>query len=163
SSGFRRPRSLASGRHSAYPRTTCRSARCPSGIACRTSVRRRCGGAASPSRRSSTEDAGEAMSAPLDPDRPIRWGILGAGAIAATMAREIAASGRSEVVAVGSRDADRAAAFAQAHGMKRSHGSYAELVADGDIDVIYIATTHAQHRDHALLALRADKPVLVEK
>ena len=57
----------------------------------------------------------------------------------------------------------RAAAFAASHGVARSYGSYAELVADPDVDVVYIATTHAQHHEHALLALQAGKPVLVEK
>ncbi len=65
--------------------------------------------------------------------------------------------------AVGARDAARAAAFAAAHGVARSYGSYAELVADPDVDVVYVATTHAQHHEHALLALGAGKPVLVEK
>ena len=93
----------------------------------------------------------------------IRWGVLGAGGIAATVGADIAASAGSEIVAVGARDAGRAAAFAAARGIPRSYGSYAELVADEDVDVIYIATTHAQHHEHALLALRAGKPVLVEK
>ncbi len=65
--------------------------------------------------------------------------------------------------AVAARDADRAAAFAAKHGVARSYGDYDSLVADPDVDVVYIATTHAQHREQALLALRAGKPVLVEK
>jgi predicted dehydrogenase len=94
---------------------------------------------------------------------PIRWGILGAGGIAATVSADIAGTPGNELAAVAARDADRAAAFAAAHGVARSYGSYAELVADPDVDVVYIATTQAQHRDNALLALRAGKPVLVEK
>jgi predicted dehydrogenase len=94
---------------------------------------------------------------------PIRWGILGAGGIAATVSSDIAASPDSVLQAVGARDAARAAAFAAAHGVARSYGSYAELVADPDVDVVYVATTHAQHHEHALLALGAGKPVLVEK
>lgn len=103
------------------------------------------------------------MAAPLDPFRPIRWGILGAGSIAATVGAQITASEHSELLAVGSRDAARAAAFAEANGIARAYGSYSELAADPDIDVIYIATTHGQHHEHALLALAAGKPVLVEK
>jgi predicted dehydrogenase len=95
--------------------------------------------------------------------QPIRWGILGAGGIAATVSLDIAATPGNVLHAVGARDADRAAAFATAHGVARSYGSYAELLADPDVDVVYVATTHGQHRDHALLALRAGKPVLVEK
>jgi predicted dehydrogenase len=94
---------------------------------------------------------------------PIRWGILGAGGIAATVGADIAASPGSVVSAVAARDATRAAAFAAEHRIERSYGSYAELVADPDLDVVYVATTHAQHHEHALLALRAGKPVLVEK
>ncbi len=98
-----------------------------------------------------------------DQDQPVRWGVLGAGGIAATVSADIAATPGNALAAVGARDADRAAAFAAAHGVARSYGSYAELVADPGVDVVYIATTHAQHRDNALLALRAGKPVLVEK
>jgi predicted dehydrogenase len=96
-------------------------------------------------------------------DAPIRWGILGAGGIATTVAPVIAASPGSTLAAVAARDADRAATFATEHGVARSYGSYAELVADPDVDVVYIATTHAQHHELALLSLRAGKPVLVEK
>lgn len=94
---------------------------------------------------------------------PIRWGILGAGGIAATVAGDIAASLGGTLAAVGARDGARSSAFARRHGVERSYGSYRELVADPDVDVIYVATTHAQHHEHALLALNAGKPVLVEK
>ena len=96
-------------------------------------------------------------------DEPIRWGILGAGGIATTVGHDIGLTPGNVVHAVAARDADRAAAFATVHGVPKSYGSYAELVADPDVDVIYVATTHGQHRDHTLLALRAGKPVLVEK
>jgi predicted dehydrogenase len=94
---------------------------------------------------------------------PIRWAILGAGSIAATVGADIAASPGSTLAAVGARDGARAAAFATEHGVARSYGSYAELVADPEVDVVYIATTHGQHFEHAMLALEAGKPVLVEK
>jgi predicted dehydrogenase len=93
----------------------------------------------------------------------IRWGILGAGGIAATVGPEIAAAEGNDVAAVGARDLDRAAALADRVGAPRSYGSYAELVADPDVDVVYIATTHGQHHEHALLCLQAGKPILVEK
>ncbi|GLZ42943.1 oxidoreductase [Actinokineospora sp. NBRC 105648] len=76
---------------------------------------------------------------------------------------DIAASPDSTVVAVGARDAGRARVLADSLGAPRSYGSYAELVADTDVDVVYIATTHAQHHEHALLAIEAGKHVLVEK
>lgn len=94
---------------------------------------------------------------------PIRWGILGAGGIATTVGRDIATTPGNAVHAVGSRYAERAAAFAAANDVPTWYGSYDELVADPDVDVVYIATTHGQHHDHALLALHAGKPVLVEK
>lgn len=93
----------------------------------------------------------------------LRWGILGAGAIAATVAPDITGSPASVLAAVAARDLGRAQAFATAFGAARAYGSYQELVEDPEVDVVYIATTHAQHRDHALLALEAGKPVLVEK
>jgi predicted dehydrogenase len=94
---------------------------------------------------------------------PIRWGILGAGGIAATVGSDIAATPGNVLQAVAARDAARAAAFAQTWGVGRSYGSYAELLADDDVDVVYIATTHGQHHEQALAALRAGKPLLVEK
>jgi predicted dehydrogenase len=96
-------------------------------------------------------------------EQPIRWGVLGAGGIAATVSGDIAGTPGNVLAAVAARDAGRAAEFARRHGVARSYGSYAELVADPEVDVVYVATTHAQHRDNALLALRAGKPVLVEK
>ena len=99
----------------------------------------------------------------IEPGRAVHWGILGAGGIAATVGADIAGTPGNEVVAVGSRDAARAAAFADNLRIPRSYGSYAELVDDDDLDVVYVATTHGQHHGHALLALGAGKPVLVEK
>jgi predicted dehydrogenase len=101
------------------------------------------------------------MSDPLG-ERPLRWAILGAGGIAATVGSDIQASPTSEVVAVGARDLGRARALADRLGAPRAYGSYAELVAD-EADVVYIATTHGQHHEHALLALGAGKPVMIEK
>lgn len=97
------------------------------------------------------------------PPAPVRWGILGAGGIAATVGADIAASPGSVVAAAGSRDGARASALAARLGAPRAYGAYAELVADPDVDIVYVATTHAQHHAAALAALRAGKPVLVEK
>jgi predicted dehydrogenase len=101
--------------------------------------------------------------AAVSADRPVRWGILGAGHIAGVVGADIAASPGSELAAVAARDGARAAAFARAYGIARSYGSYAELAADPDVDVVYIATTHGQHHDPTILVLDAGKPVLVEK
>lgn len=95
----------------------------------------------------------------------LRWGILGPGGIARAFARDVPAGSSQQVVAVGSRNIERAQQFASESGIDpdRAYGSYEELVADPDIDAVYIATPHSRHKDDALLALRAGKPVLVEK
>lgn len=94
---------------------------------------------------------------------PIRWGILGTGSIAAQFARGLAELNDASLVAVGSRTADAAAAFAQTFGVARSHASYAALANDPDVDVIYIATPHSLHKENTLLCLEAGKAVLCEK
>ncbi|KAB7746243.1 gfo/Idh/MocA family oxidoreductase [Nostocoides sp. F2B08] len=93
----------------------------------------------------------------------LQWGILAPGGIANTFATAVARDTRSSVVAVGSRDGDRAAAFAALHEVSTAYGSYADLVADDRVDAVYVASPHSEHRTHALLALEAGKPVLVEK
>jgi len=95
-------------------------------------------------------------------DRPIRWGFLGAGGIAASMAADLH-HGNNMLYAVAARDADRAAAFAARFGASRSHGSYRAVIEDPDVDIVYVATTHPFHREQALMAIDAGKPVLVEK
>ncbi|WP_314103457.1 Gfo/Idh/MocA family oxidoreductase [uncultured Frigoribacterium sp.] len=92
----------------------------------------------------------------------IRWGILGAGGIADTFVNDLAAAGIA-VAAVGSRDADKARRFADDHGITTAHGSYDDLVADPEVDAVYVATPHVFHEQNALLAIRAGKHVLVEK
>jgi predicted dehydrogenase len=107
------------------------------------------------------------LAAPTVPDPmdapAIRWGVLAPGGIANTFADAVATGTRSRVVACGSRSLERAQEFAQRHGVERAHGSYADLVADPDVDAVYVASPHSEHREHAILALRAGKPVLVEK
>jgi len=98
----------------------------------------------------------------LAADAPIRWGFLGAGGIAAAMAADLP-RGRNILYAVAARDADRAAGFAARFGASRSYGSYRALIEDPDVDIVYIATTHPFHREQALMAISAGKPVLVEK
>lgn len=92
----------------------------------------------------------------------LRWGILGAGGIAAAFGKDLQANGRT-IAAVGSRSTDKARAFADRFGIATAHGSYAELVEDDGVDAIYVATPHPLHAPNAELALRAGKHVLVEK
>ena len=93
----------------------------------------------------------------------VRWGVLGTGTIAAKLAADMAHAPSARLAAVASRDPARAAAFAARFGGARVHETYEALVADPEVDAVYVATPNALHRDHALLAIAAGKPVLVEK
>ncbi|PWW21524.1 putative dehydrogenase [Geodermatophilus normandii] len=95
--------------------------------------------------------------------REIRWGIVGPGRIAQSVIGDFAHVEGARPVAVASRSADRARAFAQQHGLERAYGSYAEVLADPDVDVLYLATPHPQHHAVALAAIEAGKALLVEK
>ncbi|WP_439688768.1 Gfo/Idh/MocA family protein [Curtobacterium sp. SP.BCp] len=92
----------------------------------------------------------------------VRWGVLGTGGIARSFVGDCAAVG-VEFVAVGSRTAASAQAFADEFDIPRAHGSYEELVADPDVDAVYVATPHSRHAADALLAIEYGKHVLVEK
>ncbi|WP_345763627.1 Gfo/Idh/MocA family protein [Diaminobutyricibacter sp. McL0608] len=94
---------------------------------------------------------------------PLRWGILAPGVIANDFVDALRAHTRQQVVAVGSRTLERAAAFAARHGFERAYGSYEELVADPDVDVVYVASPHSEHAAHAHLVIAAGKHVLIEK
>lgn len=93
----------------------------------------------------------------------VRWGILATGSIAAKFATDLALVPGNELVAVGSRRPEAAAAFAERFGAARAHGSYEDLVADPDVDVIYVATPHGRHLDDVRLCFAAGKHVLCEK
>jgi len=105
------------------------------------------------------------MSLVADPRTapPLRWGILGPGGIAATFAQAVLGHTRSQVVAVGSRDRERAERFASRFGIPTTHEGYERLVADPQVQAVYVASPHSAHLEHALLAIRAGKHVLVEK
>lgn len=92
-----------------------------------------------------------------------RWGILGPGNIAAKFAAGVAALDDQEVIAVGSRTQASADRFADRFDIVRRHVGYAALVADPNVDAIYVATPHNFHHDHTLLALQHGKHVLCEK
>lgn len=93
----------------------------------------------------------------------IRWGVVGPGRIAENVMPDFVHVPGARAVAVASRSAERAAAFAQRHGLERAHGSYADVLADPEVDVLYVATPHPQHHAVALAALDAGKALLVEK
>jgi predicted dehydrogenase len=93
----------------------------------------------------------------------LRWGILGPGWIADRFAESLTKNSTQQVVAVASRSGDRAAEFAGRHSLPTSYGSYGALLADPDIDIVYIATPHTEHHTNALASIAAGKHVLVEK
>jgi predicted dehydrogenase len=95
-------------------------------------------------------------------NKPLRWGILGTGWIADLFVKDLQLIGRP-IVACGSRRQATSDAFAAQFKIAHAHGSYEALVADPDVDVIYVATPHPLHRDNAVLALNAGKHVLIEK
>lgn len=98
------------------------------------------------------------MSAPA-----LRWGILGAGFIGGKFVNAVTKHTRSTVTVVASRDLAKAEKFGRAHGVPGVVEGYEALVADPDVDAIYVATPHSHHSEHALLAINHGKPVLVEK
>jgi len=93
----------------------------------------------------------------------IRWGILAPGGIAHAFADAVNHHTRAQLVAVGSRNKDRAERFATQHQIPTTHSSYRALVTDPQVDAIYVASPHSEHKAHALLAIAAGKHVLVEK
>lgn len=94
----------------------------------------------------------------------IRVGIIGAARVATyAMIAPARTNPRVEVAAVAARDSERAHAYAASHGIATVHDSYAALVADAGIDLVYVATPPRFHAEHARLAIAAGKPVLVEK
>jgi predicted dehydrogenase len=94
----------------------------------------------------------------------LRWGILSTARIAAEKAIPgILRAERCEVVAIGSRDAARGRAVAERHGIPRVHGSYEALLADPEVDAVYIPLPNHLHADWTLAAARAGKHVLCEK
>ena len=93
----------------------------------------------------------------------IRWGILGPGFIAGLFAEDMARTPGARCVAVASRDAGRAQAFAERFGADRHYGDYATLANDPGVDLVYIASPHSHHFEHAKLMLEAGKSVMVEK
>jgi predicted dehydrogenase len=94
----------------------------------------------------------------------VRIGILGAAGIApAAVIRPALRRDDVEVAAVASRSAERAAAYAREHGIPRSYGGYPDLLADAEIDLVYVALPPSEHAEWSIAALRAGKHVLCEK
>ncbi|MBG6083830.1 Gfo/Idh/MocA family protein [Zhihengliuella flava] len=92
----------------------------------------------------------------------LRWGILATGMITHLFTQDAVRAGL-HVTSVGSRSRASAEAFAAEFSIPHAHGSYAELVASDDVDIVYIGTPHPMHYANAVLALEHGKHVLVEK
>ena len=93
----------------------------------------------------------------------LRWGILGTGRIAGIFSRGVSASQTGRLVAVGSRTQDSADRFGREHGIPRAHGSYESLLADSEVEAVYIAIPHPLHAEWAIRAAQARKHILCEK
>ena len=93
----------------------------------------------------------------------LRWGILAPGGIARNWASTVLANTDQPIIAVAGRNPIRAAEFAAELGIHRVHPTIDGLLADPDIDAIYVASTNELHRPHALAVIAAGKHVLVEK
>jgi len=99
----------------------------------------------------------------MNQPREIRWGIMGAGRMAAKFASDLPRVPGARLAAVGSLSMRRAEAVVQPYAGARAHNSYEALAADPDVDIIYVATRNPQHCPCARLSLDAGKPVLCEK
>lgn len=93
----------------------------------------------------------------------IKWGIIGTGRIAHAFATALAGVPDAELYAVGSRSADKSAAFAEKFGFTASYGSYDALLSDDNINIVYIATPMAAHYETCMTALAKGRSVFCEK
>ena len=96
-------------------------------------------------------------------DGKLRVGIIGTGWIAEKAAITLNGLQECEAYAVGSRQLEKAAAFAKEWNIGKAYGSYAELIADPEVDLVYVGTPHSHHYNVTREALLAGKPCLVEK
>jgi predicted dehydrogenase len=95
--------------------------------------------------------------------QPVRWGILSTANISHQFARDFAHADGGALVAVASRSLEKAQAFAERHGIARAYGCYGELLADPELDAVYVSTPHTLHYSNCLAAIAAGKAVLCEK
>jgi predicted dehydrogenase len=100
---------------------------------------------------------------PATGEPALRWGIIAPGRIATHFASAMNKHTAQTIVAVASRTHERAETFAAAHGAARAYGSYDQLVADPEVDVVYIAAPQSEHLALGLLSIRAGKHTLIEK
>ena len=93
----------------------------------------------------------------------LKWGLLASGRIANAFAKGVLASQNGQLVAVGSRSQEKADEFAKQYDIPNRHGSYEALLADPEVDAVYISTPHPGHAEWAIKAAEAGKHILCEK
>lgn len=93
----------------------------------------------------------------------MKFSILGPGGIARSLAKAVQGLDEVEAYAVASREYERAKAFADEWGFQKAYGSYEEMLADPEVELVYVATPHSHHYRYAKLCLEYGKHVLVEK
>jgi D-xylose 1-dehydrogenase (NADP+, D-xylono-1,5-lactone-forming) len=93
----------------------------------------------------------------------VRWGFLSTARVNRHLLAAAEKSGRAEIVAVASREVGRAQAYAAEYGIGRAYGSYEELLADPEVEVVYVSLPNSLHVEWSLRALAAGKHVLCEK
>lgn len=93
----------------------------------------------------------------------MKIGILGAGHIAGTLAYTMQNLNEAECYAVASRSLEKAKEFASRYGFEKAYGSYEEMLADENVELVYIATPHSHHYRHMKLCIEAGKHILCEK
>ncbi len=103
------------------------------------------------------------LAATTKPSTPLRLGILGGANIARAFVRDAGTSPMVRIVAAASRQIDTARAFADAVGIGRAHGSYEALLADPEVDAVYLPLPNSLHAEWAIRAAEAGKHVLCEK
>src|SRR5882757_11567738 len=96
-------------------------------------------------------------------DRKLAWGIIGPGNIARRFASQLPLSATGHLVAVGSRQLEKAESFGKEYGAQRWYGDYESVLSDDGVDAVYIATPHPFHFEWAIKAAQAGKHILCEK
>src|SRR6184192_2580039 len=105
-----------------------------------------------------------AVSQPVPKMKTIRWGIIGCGDVTEVKSGPaFQKASNSALVAVMRRDAAKAADYAARHGVPRWYADARELIADADVDAVYVATPPSSHEEYAIMAAEAAKPIYVEK
>jgi predicted dehydrogenase len=96
-------------------------------------------------------------------DKKTRWGIIATGWVSDNFAEATKLVPEAKLAAVGSRSRESADAFGDRHGIPKRHATYEDLVADPEVETVYVGTPHNFHHAHTLMALDAGKHVLCEK